>query len=122
MQSKNSLLATRHKAVDAYQKLGSFNRAAIEVKKDISFVKRWVQRHEQGQGMRDLPMVGRPSVVVNKEEAIDIIISSMLDRQGPAGMSRRLRAEFGIEATCETITRFVKSNLGRPLRHVKKPE
>ena len=67
------------------------------------------------------PRAGRPSYLLKSEEAIDVIMSCMLDRQGPAGMARRLNAELGIRASQETVRRFVKRNLGRPLRPVKKP-
>ena len=121
MEGNSSTLATRHKAVDAYYRLGSLKNAAREVNRPVSFVKRWVSRYERGFGMGDFPRAGRPSYLLKSEEAIDVIMSCMLDRQGPAGMARRLNAELGIRASQETVRRFLKRNLGRPLRSVKKP-
>lgn len=121
MEQNHSTMAARHKAVDAYYRLGSLQKAAKEVGRPVSFVVRWVSRHKRGFGMGDLPRAGRPAFLLSSEEAVDVIMSCMVDRQGPAGMARRLKAELGILASQETVRRFVKRNLGRPLRSLKKP-
>ena len=53
MEGNSSTLAARHKAEDAYYRLGSLKNAAREVNRPVSFVKRWVSRHERGFGMGD---------------------------------------------------------------------
>ena len=108
MEASRSTLATRHKAVDTYNRLGSLKGAAKEVNKSVSYVKRWVARHEQGMGMGDLPRAGRPSFALNNDDAIDIITACMLNRQGPTGMEARLKAELHLEASPDTVRRFVK--------------
>jgi hypothetical protein len=72
-------------------------------------------------GMGDLPRAGRPSFALNNDDAIDIITACMLDRQGPTGMAARLKAELRLEVSPETVRRFVKRYMGRPLRAIKKP-
>ena len=52
--------------------------------------------------MGDLPRFGRPSYLLKSEEAVDVIMSCMLDRQGHAWMARRLKVELGIQASQET--------------------
>jgi hypothetical protein len=121
MEASRSTLATRHKAEDAYTRLGSIKGAAKEVNKNVSYVKRWVARHEHGMGMGDLPRAGGPSFSLNNDDAIDIITACMLDRQGPIGMPARIKAYLRLELSPETVRRFVKQYMGRPLRATKKP-
>lgn len=121
MKTNPLTLAIRHNAVDAYYRTGSYDEAAEYVKKSVRFVKRWVHRHTEGLGMEDLPRSGRPAIPLNSDKAIDVIMSCMLDCLGPAGMSRRLKEKLNISVTRETVRRFVKAYLGRPLRPIKKP-
>ena len=88
MEQNLNTMAARHKAVDAFYRLKSLKKAAKEVDRLVSFVVRWVSRHKKGLGMGDLPRAGRPSFLLKSEEAIDVIMSCMLDRQGPAGTSK----------------------------------
>ena len=120
MERDPARLALRHKAVDSYYRLGSLRRAAREVKKPISFVKRWVRRQQAGLAMYDLPRTGRNSSGLDSEKAILAILDAMVNGEGPAGMVLRLKS-VGIIVNKETVRRFVKQNLGRPLRPVKKP-
>jgi transposase len=108
METSRSTLVTRHKAVDAYNRLGSLKGVAKEVNKSVSYVKRCVARHEQGMGMGELPRAGRPSFALNNDDAIDTITACMLDRQGPTRMGSRLKAELRFEVSPETVRRFVK--------------
>jgi hypothetical protein len=108
MEASRSTLATRHKLVDAYNRLGSLKGAVKEVNKSGSSVKRWVARHEQGMGMGNLKRAGRPSFALNNDDAIDIITACMLNRQGPTGMASRLKVELHLEASRDTVRRFVK--------------
>lgn len=57
MEHDQSTMAARHKAVDAYYRLESLQKAAKEVGRPVSFVVRWVSRHKRGFGMGDLPQI-----------------------------------------------------------------
>ena len=61
MEQNLNTMAARHKAVDAFDRLRSLQKAAKEVNRPISFVVRWVSRHKIGLGMGDLPRAGRPA-------------------------------------------------------------
>ena len=120
MERDPARLALRHRAVDCYYKHGSLKRAAREINKPISFVRRWVRRQQAGKSLYDLRRAGRNSVGLDSEKAVLAILDSMVNGEGPAGMVLRLKS-VGIFANKETVRRFVKRNLGRPLRPVKKP-
>ena len=123
MESTPAILARRHRAVAAYERLGSFKAAAMEIKGGtIKFVKRWVERHQAGQPLCDAPRPGRPTAGLEQDEAIELLRQSVLDRLGPSQMVRRLADALGIETSAETVRRFLKQYLGRPLRLKKKPK
>ena len=46
---------------------------------------------------------------------------AVLDRLGPSQMVQRLADTLGIRTSAETVRRFLKQFLGRPLRLKKKP-
>ena len=63
MDSTPAIMARRHRAVAAYERLGSFKAAARELKGGtVKFVKRWVERYKAGVSLSDAPRPGRPTV------------------------------------------------------------
>jgi transposase len=122
MDSTPAIMARRHRAVAAYERLGSFKAAARELKGGtVKFVKRWVERYKVGVSLSDAPRPGRPTVGLERDEATELLRQAVLDRLGPSQMVQRLADTLGIRTSAETVRRFLKQFLGRPLRLKKKP-
>ena len=123
MEATPSTLSKRYAAVGAYERLKSISAAAKEASCSKASVKKWVERHEHGLSLGDLPRVGRPSLGLDNKEALDLMTKSLThDRVGPRVIMERLRDELGINASYETVRRYIKCNLARPLKCRKKPE
>ena len=121
MDSKPWIIAKRHRAVAAYERLGNFKAAAKEIDGSVRFVKKWVGRHEAGLPLCDAPRAGRPTVGLEQYEVVELLRQAVLDRLGPSQMVQLLADKLGIETSAETVRRFLKQYLGRPLRLKKKP-
>ena len=119
----NSRIAKRVRAVAAYERLGSWKGAAKEAGVDVPFVKTWVQRHKQGMGLDDKPRPGRPCLIrLDNAEAIASILDGMEQKLGPRQIARLLHDRHAVSADPETVRRFMKAHLGRPLLPKKKPK
>lgn len=115
-------IAKRQKAVEAYAKNGTYKGAAKESGFGRKFIKLWVERCKAGQGLSDRPRRGRPGVGLDKPEAIQLIKDCVSkDKAGPSVIERRLRERLRIEASYETVRRFTKANIARPVTPKRKP-
>ena len=121
IDSTSAIMARRHKAVAAYDRLGSFKAAARELKGGtVKFVKRWVERYKGGLSLSDAPRPCRPTVGLEQDEAIELMRHAVFDRLGPPQMVQRLADSLGRKTSAETVRRFLKQLMCRPLRLKKK--
>lgn len=123
MEATPSTLSKRYAAVAAYERLKSIRAAAKEASCSRALVRKWVERYQSGLSLGDLPRVGRRSLGLGTQEALGLMTRSLThDRVGPRVIVERLRDELGINASYETVRRYIKCNLARPLKCKKKPE
>lgn len=125
MNSASLRIAKRISAVSAYRRLKSFKKAAKEVGSDVSFVKTWVKRKNLGLGFLDKPRPGRPRMLSPDDpELVDFILSCMSQELAPKEIAILIYEQFDVDVRDrkgETVRRFIKDHLGRPLAPRKKP-
>lgn len=122
MEATPSTLAMRYRAVLAYERLKSWKGAANEVGKSVLYVKRWVGRHKAGLALADKKRVGRPTLGLDDDDAVKIMDRSITDGLGPSQMKLRLMERLGIDVHENTVRRWLKQHLARPLRKNRKPK
>ena len=121
--SVSSRLSKRIQAVAAYERLKSYKGAARQVKSDVHFVRKWVKRKQAGLGLGDRPRAGRNKLLrLDQDKVVDLVLTAMDEGKGPPQIANLLKDKCAIEAHKETVRRFMKTNLGRPLTPRKKPK
>lgn len=116
-------LNKRLHAVAAYERLKSWKGAAREARTDVAFVKKWVKRKRAGLGLKDRPRTGRCKLLsLDQAEAVELILAAMDEGKGPSQIAISLKDECKITANKETVRRFMRTYLGRPLSPRKKPK
>ena len=122
MEATPSTLALRYKAVVAYERLKSWKGAANEVGKSVRYVKTWVGRHRAGMSLADKKRAGRPTLGLDTDGAMLVMDKSISEGLAPAQIALRLKSRLNIRAHEETVRRWLKQHLARPLRQQRKPK
>lgn len=118
----STTVAKRWRLVLSYEKLGNFKQVARKHKCSVKMVKKWVQRHKLTHDVQDRGRLGRPS----KLSANNLTLVRLLEdgiRRGLACpiLANRVRDAMGIDASPETVRRFVRQHIGRRMKPRKKP-
>ena len=117
-------IQSRLKLVTAYQRTGSFKKAAKQENTDHRRVQRWVKRWEESGTVSDKPRCGRPRKPLNSQNATRIIKQGIKDERSACRIALQLKDEIPALRSCldpVTVCRHLKRQNYKPMSKKKKP-
>ena len=106
----------------SYEQLGNFKQVARKHKCGVKTVKKWVQRHRLTQDVQDSKRVGRPAkLAATNPELMQLVEDGVRQQLACSIIANRVRDSLGIEASAESIRKFIRKHMGQRMKPKKKP-
>lgn len=116
-----SLHRRRIKLVMAYERTGSYTKAAKAENTTPRTVREWVSRYRATGDVCDAPRTGRPKKGLQTPAGQQVLKRGVAKRYSCSRLAVDIKKKLGIDVCDETVRRALKSRGSRSLKAVRKP-